>query len=493
MSNSNSFVKYNSVEGGNFSSLYNRVTVKVPMMGSYNLSSSYVCLRCNVVSTETDGIYQPILQFLKDDLTTASNEWLPNVALVRNVKIVSSKKGLIANNNRIDVLQSNMVRYRLNWDGLNKHEYGDLFQSYDRHNQVGTPFRHLEKEGSAMSKNVTPDIQIPLKDLDGFCELSNYPADEYGELIISMELNINRILIEQNLGLLSAADPSGTPAAGFNWTMATLPRNAFANIAVAGNAAIITTTNPIVNLADSNFWVGQVLKISAKQAGTALAKKDLKVIAIEFDRATGKLTLTLDGDIADTTANGLTLITCQGKESTFKFSVDKAEIVLEKLTNPPKAITPIKYTTWKTEEYNCGGIQNVQKQFSVEPECVNLFIVKNEDINSIKGNMTKYRLRVDGVDCTDRDVVVGSPLYWDRLRMTLANAGLSLQSLEDKTKPVGNRLQPLELMAAGKDTVLICNSMQQTQNDKLVQVNLYGSNASTFDKITLFKQVIKMV
>ncbi len=489
----NQFIKVPGQEGGNYSAINNRVTVKIPQYGSYDLSTSYVNLRCSIQSSETDGIYLPYL-YMKDDSGSADSNWYPNVAIVRDVKITSSKKGVIALNNRLDIIQSNLVRYRLNWDGYNRENYKNLFQSYDRHQQVGSVFRQLMKEGSTISREVTPDIQIPLKDLDEFCHLDNFSTDIYGSLALEMNISFDRIGVGQILGPASADNGQ---TAGINWSQGD-NRNAFANVGVGGDALNLVTTAVYTNLADSNFWVGQQLTFNATYTPGNLTNEERKVVAISWSRTTGKITLTLSSALADVSANGLSSIVCYGKASNFTFSCSKAEMVLEKLTNPPAPEPQTKYTTWLTEEDNLNGIVNLNKQYMIEPECVNLFVMKNEDIYSLKDDMTSYRMRIDGVDISkNKDIVVGSPIYWDMIRKTMLNAGFNLQNLDDKTKLLGNRgldagVQPKQLCTTGQDTVMVCSPMPPTNGQKRVQLEM-KSTANGFDKITLFKQIVRVV
>ena len=262
----------------------------------------------------------------------------------------------------------------------------------------------------------------------------------------------------------------------------------------------MVSTADLTNLEDSNFWVGQQLKFSFTHGTAKTATK--KVKSISWNRTatgTGKLTVELDSALADTTSVAISGITCVGKSSNFTFSCSKAELVLEKLTNPPAPNPQTQYTTWLTEEYNGNGIVNLNKQFMIEPECVNLFVMKNEDMYSLKDTMTSYRMRIDGVDISkNKDIVVGSPIYWDMIRKTMLNAGYNLQNLDDKTKPLGNRgldigVQPKALCTAGEDTVMICSPMPPTSDQKRVQLDMKSSGSPGFKKITLFKQVVRVV
>lgn len=191
-----------------------------------------------------------------------------------------------------------------------------------------------------------------------------------------------------------------------------------------------------------------------------------------------------------------------------KLQVDMAEIVLRKLGAVPKMPAQLNYMSWSTEEFTSNGAQtNFQRMFQLEPNAVNVFMMfPSNDLFSIKDGFQNYRLRLGGPggnqDLTDRDVIVGGalgtqkdPLYYDRLSMTMLNAGYPMKSmLEQNMNAIVAEITDDDGRrdAAGNLTI-VANPIPATPYEKLLQVNMNFATGNGLSELALFKQVMRGV
>lgn len=191
-----------------------------------------------------------------------------------------------------------------------------------------------------------------------------------------------------------------------------------------------------------------------------------------------------------------------------KLQVDMAEIVLRKLGAVPKMPAQLNYMSWSTEEFTSNGAQtNFQRMFQLEPNAVNVFMMfPSNDLFSIKDGFDNYRLRLGGPggnqDLTDRDVKVGGalgmqkdPLYYDRLSMTMLNAGYPMKSMLEQNMNVIQVETGTDVNRrddAGNLTI-VANPVPATPYEKLLQVNMNFAAGKGLSELALFKQVMRGV
>lgn len=121
---------------------------------------------------------------------------------------------------------------------------------------------------------------------------------------------------------------------------------------------------------------------------------------------------------------------------------ESAELVLRKLNQNVKAPSELNYLTWSTEQFTANNEKDFQRMFQLEPEAVNVFMTfPDHDLFSRNGDLKSFRLRLDGEDLVDRDILVDEensrdPLYYDRLSMTMLNSMIPLNSLSEQNESV---------------------------------------------------------
>jgi hypothetical protein len=163
---------------------------------------------------------------------------------------------------------------------------------------------------------------------------------------------------------------------------------------------------------------------------------------------------------------------------------------------------PLVYTTFTTEEDNALGLQFFQKQYQFEPTCINFFTMFPSDADDLisVNNVANYRVRLDGVDLTNRNVKYNDSLYKDRLAMSFINTSRTLKSLASKssTGPSRNSQPPTEGFEYNKnlqdrDVIVISNPTPITQTRKLVDFQVEAPEASLLRSVIHFKEVVKTI
>lgn len=512
--NVNKVIKISSNQGGNFTATNNLCDFDIPADGVYDLSRSYVTLTCSINQPGTDGsnngsvgTYMPFLR-MADEAGNHINNVLPNVALVRNCDLSCANRGVISDIRRVDVLRSNLHQYSDSSDELKSKNYKLFTPSYPDSGQINSIFREIVKEGNSLSLSKSAGIRIPLSDLYGFGNIENYSTLLYGKTRVHLELQPDKVLTSQYLG---------NGDAGNQWSRGDT-KNQFQN-ASATISADLTTFNWFagsdvaqpLDLRESPFWVNQKIRVSATagggRAGGDLVNVVRRIVSINFRRGIvgvnqANLEITLNTPISDggnlTGSETYSDITFDGDATTSDvFSIDNAELVLEKNMTPPKDMPDeLSYTEFSTEEHNCNGVQNFQRMFECEPECMNLYIMKADAVLSFQGDLSNWRLRSDNVDLTNRKIVAHSPLALDRVLMTMENSGKKVDNLNER----GHATHVLMANSssyyqqAADNLVLVCNPLPITPRPKQVQVNMTNSaSPSNLNRICLFKENFKTI
>ena len=249
--------------------------------------------------------------------------------------------------------------------------------------------------------------------------------------------------------------------------------------------------------------------------GTIAATRIISAIA--YSDVSKQQTLTFDRNLVDALpANkSFTLVPQNNKDvvkvdpdiSNAKLQVDMAEIVLRKLGTVPKMPAQLNYMSWSTEEFNGNEQTNFQRMFQLEPNAVNVFMMfPSNDLFSSKDGFENYRLRLGGPggneDLTDRDVIVGSalgtqkdPLYYDRLSMTMLNAGYPMKSMleQNMNTIVAEAAQDNTRRDAAGNLTIVANPVPATPYEKLLQVNMNFTGGNGLKELALFKQVMRGV
>ena len=116
------------------------------------------------------------------------------------------------------------------------------------------------------------------------------------------------------------------------------------------------------------------------------------------------------------------------------------------------------------------------------PSPYNGLLTHNPDIDN-------FRLRLNNEDLTDRPIDVNSPLYYDRLAMTLNNMDSGLRNARQNSEGVTGDYNNRASVDANK-LVMISNPLPQMKNEKLLQVNINTDDGSSgIEEMVLYKEL----
>ena len=307
-------------------------------------------------------------------------------------------------------------------------------------------------------------------------------------------------------------------------------------------------------LEDSPFYVGQKILVSSTALGAGVVD-DVNVVRtitrIDYNRGDGAgfspainptgggvdvpgvIAITLDqalegavpagtGATPDVPSIGKYNITFSGALATFEVPrCDFAELILEEITQANVQPEPdtITYSTYKTEEIDCGGTLNFQHQFMGHPNAVTMYITQPavEDgtartIQSKQNQVEGYRIRVNNKDTSSRKIflrgrqgntisqrcLTNDPLHTHKQQSALVNSDRLVKNLNEQALSItSNTGLSKESFGSGteKGNMLIGQVLPLTQMPKTIQVNIDCDVGSTsgLKNLAVFQEVVKEI
>ena len=186
-------------------------------MGTYDLSKSYININASIIAVADAA--KPVTGVTADDTALYSNEIVlqtgPNAnssyvvqaaSLVRNAQMFSQNRGMVESIRRVDTLRQ--VLYNLEND---EKEIEDGLDKLGTFNGRRGPFNRTSSWQNTVVNNtnssgvvdltqksygIARDMRIPLSDLFGVGN-AMWNSSVYGDTRINLELNINRLIIQQ--------------------------------------------------------------------------------------------------------------------------------------------------------------------------------------------------------------------------------------------------------------------------------------------------------
>jgi hypothetical protein len=487
-------VKLNSKQGGPFNARQNLIDFEIPSGMAVDMAKSYINLQCHCETVEAStGVFDFKLEYTHNG---AHELTAPNTAIVRNCSLRSANKGMLEDIRRSDVLRTNLHYLSKTTEDNDGTLYKQILPHKTRTNHAQSIWRDLKKEGSVASRELTSPIQIPMSDL---FNLGSATVDTtfLGDTRVHLEISPERFVPKQLFNGPDSLD--------------------FANplfkqmVDISGvTTEIFTVTSSVKyeDLADSPFWVGMPVVVNytftRAPAGPEDAVYNTTIREIEYIRSDlvvpdneKRLKITLETAFQNVpeASDVFTAITLSGQSAQpyggLVFSVDYAEIVLQE-TDPVK-MDGMVFTTYTLQETNGYGSQSWAEQFICEPSAYNIMaLALNEnDLLTQKDEIKQFRIRVNNVDSTDRDVVVGSPLYLDRISMYKTNNGESLKSAVLHVPNAVGDGQTARYATLPLKPYMV-NPLPVTQGTKIVDLNVSATGGGV-DKVCVFKSVIKQL
>ena len=491
-----------SANQAQFNSTNRLVDVVIPSnSGVYSLAGSYVAIQCNVEGLELDltqaadgrlpdGDYVPAADAvadvrlgLKHNLSTATMYdtcAVPIETLVRNCSITSSTRGKIEDIRRSDTLRGTMKAYTNDVEDVETASLGGFSPMAKGNPWSSGQFAQLYGVGATKSGYRTHEIRIMLKDLFAIGQVEAMDTQTYGSLSVHMELNLNRLELQEPLG-------NNTIWGRYyhnQGTGATYPANIryreALEVVVPIGAGIsqdsIVMGAPYASLKDSPFFVNQMVKVTTsytQPGGTTAAQspadasvKWAVIKDIEWDKTTKLVTLGFGagsavfscGVVATTPlqvnrdVEGMD-VTAASKAAALSFS--GVEIVAVRRTDVTSGPASIQYDQFQTQSDQWSNASRLERTYYLPANTSNAFIMMPSAQNSGKfsdilgcARLQSYRFTLNGIGVTNRVVPYmadasidsgisdnkndkGSSLHYTLISEAMMNSGRRFHSLNE--------------------------------------------------------------
>jgi hypothetical protein len=240
--------------------------------------------------------------------------------------------------------------------------------------------------------------------------------------------------------------------------------------------------------------------ISIGANSSLIAHTALRTVTdITYDSTTGAQTLTYFSPIINLLPSTKSLANVSveptaSDDTNAVLSLSKAELVLKKISSPPKPPSQLNYMSWTTEQFSGNDENSFQRMFTLEPEAVNvLMMFPKDDLFSQNEDIQNYRLRLDNEDLMNRNVSIvepRDPLYYDCISRTLLNAGYPTSNLNEQNLNCDGDPTDGGATQADYKLTMISNPVPLTPSNKLLQVNL-TSTGGGLKELVLYKQVMR--
>jgi hypothetical protein len=383
---------------------------------------------------------------------------------------------------RIDLMKTNLHNYTKSQRELYSEGYLRCSMIQNPINgEENTIYRQINKTGTIKSRIAkSVPVQIRLGDMFDICNTPEFDTAKAGDLTLEAELNLDDFEVVQRM--VDAAD-------------------AFAgeDDAVAGAKTQIVSQKKANSPSGVKNYIGQPVKITATgNGGAGVVDIDVIITGIEWNKTTNVWTYTFDQQwgnlVAGQSYTNIAVAPLAWNAATVEY--DSAEIVMKTVAKP-QGLDQIFYHTFSTEETNGNSLTNFQRQYQVEPEADNVLILfpsEENRLNSTNTDIQSYRLRLNNENLTNEKVVVDSPLYYDRVAMTIDGMGHELRNLQQNS---GTNKGAAPIPWADVYTrdemklVQVGNPLWASDRTKLLQVNITAGGGGV-KQLTLFKFLPRM-
>lgn len=501
MSANDQYVKFHAAQAGPFTSNNNIVDVTIPGGAAYNLRDSYLQIYSSIATTETagsTGVHMCQLAF------NGSSQHFPNSCLVENASVECSGRGQIESIRRCDILSQAKQLVARSQRETQTYDRLSCNAAVDPNGNVrSSVFLNEVKTGVVTSSQREVPIPIRLGDVMESMNTPMYDGRVLGDLRLRFELNAPgggspRIVGQEML-----------PAASTQWDW--LQCNDVA--AAAGDVNTLTVKVGVGNLksvptlADYGYYIGQKITVTATEAGgadpVAGGQTDLVITQISSPAA-GELTITL-GNKWCTTGVGETytdvLVSGFVQAATITPTFNRCELVVKRIGNPPPMSLAKKWS-WRsystTQDVGPVGITAMNRQYTLPAEADAALITFPQSAVlpfSINQDISNYRLSVNQVQMTDRDVGVTvaatSPLAYDRLTAVLAKIGVPTRNLLLRGADSAALTYALSYPQA-TEQVMFGTALPFTQNNKQLSLKI-TLTANQVGQLAIFSSIPRSI
>ena len=492
------FIKTPANKSGPYSFSNNILNLEIPSDSMFDLNDSYIEIMSQIDDFEADtatgvGAYSLSLGWT-DGNNGPSASFFQNTGLVKNCSFVSAKKGRLENIRAVDVLRTNLYSYTKSQLEIANDNYlnGAVVLDPLYRNRYGI-YLNAQRLGNIRStmNNQIP-ITIRLGDLMESCRVSKFNTYRAGKCTITLELNINKLQVFQQLDNGQDQLNDDAMAQGVDYTQVG---------AGIGMQSVIIAYEWKRGLDSSPWYVGQKVTVTATAGGgaPALNQPTQIISSIAYDTANvNRIVLTFANPLISTAlANGNAYTNIVVKpfnvSPNTKVTLIDCNLVLKQLSTANMNINePIimKYNTYSTDQASYTNITNFQQTYVVEPnaKAVLCMFPRNGNaggdsgLTSNNNNIQSWRLRVNNEDITDRDVHKKTPLAYDQLSITLNHLDYDLDALIENVGDTRHETDyPTAYANPDCNLIMIPSILPITQSPKNLQLNIYstGTGVST--------------
>lgn len=504
----------------------NLVDFVIPSGLNVDLSRSYMSFNSQINNGTNDT---PINARWKLNVDNANDYNVPTAALIKNAHI-RNDRGMVESLRKVDSLAcglwglTNSAETRKNdLNTFAKYVDGRGIGNYTSY-QLDCVTDNTAPDGSTVnaqhvSKNLSRDIKIPLKDVFGIGGAEKYSTNNFGETRIHCETNFS-LLKSEHLG---GAEDTSNMFDGATKFGAMVGKNNIADGDSYGTDMVSSGAYGDWQFV-SPFFQGQQVELSydvVPSAGGAAVPTTLTstIVSIKYQTnntllATGatpntnfsKVIITLANDVYSN-ASGVAqdienlLVKYDKNALDLQNVINRAELCLYTIPDDGDMPNSLTFPTYSTEEDNGNGLTSLSRQYMIEPEA-DAFLIACCNNNTVLPNrsLSSYRYAIDQDEQTgNRDIDVcsdtklGSPLQYDRLQRCL-----------DSQIAVGFRNAQIRFYkndetnqdnVYGSPISMICETLDETQDSKMLNINIetaVGGGAGV-QKMVIYKHMYKTI
>jgi hypothetical protein len=526
--------KFQQLEGGPFTAVNNLCNVFIePQAGVIDLTKSYVELETKFKNQGGEYVTEGVFLGYVDPEQDEEVNYTP-ACLIKHCKLQSDKKGLLEENrfiNRLNQTLEGMTKY--SQDHVSSYVYGradpillseDLqtanlqvpisdilgvgtlsqfpaewlgklqlqiefenqnqlaYQQFDGVGLQTIDFKDMNNtSGSSLSvKTLTTSTTDTFSTVDNWFPAGAVCSITYNRTDETDETTVNRVVESASLNSDGTITVSFTEILevlpnGVNMTDIVLNDNGIDCVPIADLGEEDEHDTLTDNTGNNNFNVGDNIVISFSQvAGTQTVYSILATKILTKVQNEGAWIYTIEDELPE--GNVSDILVVEHDWSALSFEIQKVNVVLYGL--PMKAAAnAMTYETYHLEMDNMLETMDYRHQFNIEENVVRaLMLTPVNSLISVPDNASSFRVSVDNVDTTNRDVVLDyaddNSLYYDRLVQNM--------------KTISN----FALVNDNADLFVIPQQMPQDGMRHALNVRLYSDNVAMTAKVVyVFKSL----
>jgi len=494
--------------------------------GSYNLKDSFYNINVSINNVDTavaDGsdsgtgtgadappaVYNQGIVIKESDRETNAFETLiqpESATIVKNARM-SCAKGRVEDIRRVDCLRSNLAVYKQSTENQMRNTFGMANGNfYDF--MPKQPLNALVGEGNQLSEQRNHDIRIPVSSVFEMGKSEVWDTQYYGATKMNLELQLEKLeVVNRTNDTLTGLTYLKRTGAEKYETMATIT-----NGSGGGNFPVGDVDYPLVSkgvyesLEDSPFYVGQRCTL-AKESGTGTLTAPVVVSIKSITLADGTTTskgigngtsATLAGHLVIVlTCSHASITTAQTLNLTLKpiapasdtaIVINNIELVA-KMTDETET-EPTQYTSYVAQEDSAPVANSINRTYQLPPNTTNCYVMFNNPIYSHE-KLDSYRITLDGVDLTNRDVKVKSGLHYDLITQVFVNRGQALGSTLER---MYDSAKLSDEAGASQSIVALMFPVQLKNSNTQLGLELNGTgNDNLSGKIVVYSEVVKEI